>query len=382
MPRRRRNKKVKRYHRSFYSRGMKIKKTLGILLLAAVVLGAAWLAAPYVLDWATHTWYTVVRDRDLSGSSSEAAASEPEAERAPASSAGSSSAVSRPASQAASPAASSQPEPVSGTAIREGSWATVSLSALGDVAAIRTQARALAEQGVTYALIPFKDASGYIYYASAVPAASRSVAATVVEPALIASIFKEEGLVPVAGVAAFQDPVASYTDRSMAIQYAGEGGYLWLDAANAAAGGKAWLNPYAASANAFIGDLIEELYSCGFEQVCLSAVQFPPSASSSQDFGQTGGLSRDAQLAADIAAWDARFAGRVTLWYEYPLASCTGVSTALGALPAQLGVRNLVISLPAGETQDPAALAETAARMKELGAAWVVVRDSESGRFY
>ncbi len=383
MPRRRRNKKVKRYHRSFYSRGMKIKKTLGILLLAAVVLGAAWLAAPYVLDWATHTWYTVVRDRDLSGSSSEAAASsEPEAESAPASSAGSSSAVSRPASQAASPAASSQPEPVSGTAIREGSWATVSLSALGDAAAIRTQARALAEQGVTYALIPFKDASGYIYYASAVPAASRSVAATVVDPALIASIFKEEGLVPVAGVAAFQDPVASYTDRSMAIQYAGEGGYLWLDAANAAAGGKAWLNPYAASANAFIGDLIEELYNCGFEQVCLSAVQFPPSASSSQDFGQTGGLSRDAQLAADIAAWDARFAGRVTLWYEYPLASCTGVSTALGALPAQLGVHNLVISLPAGETQDPAALAETAARMKELGAAWVVVRDSESGRFY
>ena len=381
MPRRRRNKKVKRYHRSFYSRGMKIKKTLGILLLAAVVLGAAWLAAPYVLDWATHTWYTVVRDRDLSGSSSAAASAPSEAERAPASSAGSS-AVSRPASQAASPAASSQPEPVSGTAIREGSWATVSLSALGDAAAIRTQAQALAEQGVTYALIPFKDASGYIYYASAVPAASRSVAATVVDPALIASIFKEEGLVPVAGVAAFQDPVASYTDRSMAIQYAGEGGYLWLDAANAAAGGKAWLNPYAASANAFIGDLIEELYNCGFEQVCLSAVQFPPSASSSQDFGQTGGLSRDAQLAADIAAWDARFAGRVTLWYEYPLASCTGVSTALGALPAQLGVHNLVISLPAGETQDPAALAETAARMKELGAAWVVVRDSESGRFY
>ena len=382
MPRRRRNKKVKRYHRSFYSRGMKIKKTLGILLLAAVVLGAAWLAAPYVLDWATHTWYTVVRDRDLSGSSSAAASAPSEAERAPASSAGSSSAVSRPASQAASPAASSQPEPVSGTAIREGSWATVSLSALGDAAAIRTQAQALAEQGVTYALIPFKDASGYIYYASAVPAASRSVAATVVDPALIASIFKEEGLVPVAGVATFQDPVASYTDRSMAIQYAGEGGYLWLDAANAAAGGKAWLNPYAASANAFIGDLIEELYNCGFEQVCLSAVQFPPSASSSQDFGQTGGLSRDAQLAADIAAWDARFAGRVTLWYEYPLASCTGVSTALGALPAQLGVHNLVISLPAGETQDPAALAETAARMKELGAAWVVVRDSESGRFY
>ena len=382
MPRRRRNKKVKRYHRSFYSRGMKIKKALGILLLAVVVLGAAWLAAPYVLDWATHTWYTVVRDRDLSDSS-QAAASAPEAESAPASSESSASSTGASSGAASSQAAaSSEPEPLPGTAVREGSWAAVSLSALSDEAAIRAEARSLAEQGVTYALIPFKDTSGYIYYASAVPAAARSVAATVVDPALIASVFKEEGLVPVAGVAAFQDPVASYTDRSMAIQYAGEGGYLWLDAANAAAGGKAWLNPYADTANAFIGDLIEELYGCGFEQVCLSAVQFPPIVSSRQSFGETGGRSRDAQLAADIAAWDARFAGRVTLWYEYPLASCTGVSTALGALPAQLGVHNLVISLPAGETQDPAALAETAARMKELGAAWVVVRDSESGRFY
>ena len=83
-----------------------------------------------------------------------------------------------------------------------------------------------------------------------------------------------------------------------------------------------------------------------------------------------------------MAGWDARFAGRVTLWYEYPLDSCTGVSTALGALPAQLGVKNLVVGLPAGETQDPAVLADTAARMKELGAVHVVVRDSESGRFY
>ena len=49
MPRRRRNKKVKRYHRSFYSRGMKIKKTLGILLLAAVVLALAGSLAGWTL---------------------------------------------------------------------------------------------------------------------------------------------------------------------------------------------------------------------------------------------------------------------------------------------------------------------------------------------
>lgn len=374
MPRRRRNK-VKRYHRSFYSRGMKVKKALGILALAVVVLGAAWLAAPYVLDWATHTWYTVVRDRDLS-SSSEAASS------SASSAASSEAASSRPSLAASSEAASSRPEPVAGTVIREGGWSSVSLSALSDEAAIRATAQSLAQQGVTYALVPLKDTNGYIYYASAVPTASGSVAASVVDPALIASIFKEEGLVPVAEVAAFQDPIASYTDRSMAIQYAGEGGYLWLDAANVAAGGKAWLNPYAPSSIQFVGDLVEELYNCGFEQVCLSAVQFPQSTSSKQSFGETGGVSRDGQLAADIAAWDARFAGRVTLWYEYPLSSCTGVSSTLGALPAQLGVKNLVVSLPAGEARDEAQLAQTTAQMKEMGSVYVVVRDSETGNFY
>ena len=179
------------------------------------------------------------------------------------------------------------------------------------------------------------------------------MAASTVDPALIASVFKEAGLVPVAGVAAFQDPIASYTDRGMAIQYAG-----------------------------FIGDLIAELHGFGFEQVCLSAVQFPPMVSSRQSFGETGGLGRDGQLAADIAVWEERFAGEVTLWYEYPLASCTDVSPALGALPAQLGARNLVVSLPAGEAADPAALADLAARMKEQGCAYVVVRDSERGSFY
>ena len=54
-------KKVKRYHRSFYSPGMWVKKAVGIIVLVAVVLVVGWLAAPHVLDWATHTWYTVVR---------------------------------------------------------------------------------------------------------------------------------------------------------------------------------------------------------------------------------------------------------------------------------------------------------------------------------
>lgn len=69
--------KVKRYRRSFYSREMRVKKGIGIAVLVLVMLGAAWLAAPHVLDWATHTWYTVVRKRDLSASSPPARAHRP-----------------------------------------------------------------------------------------------------------------------------------------------------------------------------------------------------------------------------------------------------------------------------------------------------------------
>ena len=53
--------KVKRYRRSFYTREMRLKKGIGIAVLVVAVLAAAWVAAPHVLDWATHTWYTVVR---------------------------------------------------------------------------------------------------------------------------------------------------------------------------------------------------------------------------------------------------------------------------------------------------------------------------------
>ncbi len=117
--------KVKRYRRSFYSREMRVKKGIGIAVLVLVMLGAAWLAAPHVLDWATHTWYTVVRKRDLSASS-------------PASASASSVAESPASSAASEPAASSEVQPevvtpaVDGTAIVEGSWAEADITARGE----------------------------------------------------------------------------------------------------------------------------------------------------------------------------------------------------------------------------------------------------------
>ena len=233
--------KVKRYRRSFYSREMKLKKGIGIAVLVLAVLGIGWLAAPHVLDWATHTWYTVVRNRDLSASSpavSEAASSTAASEAA--------------ASSVAEPAP--EPEPTPGTAIVAGSWAEVDVTTLTDEAAITAAAQQLAAQGAVYAVVPLKDTAGSLYYASQVPAAAGSVAANPVDAAAIARVFKANGITPVAQLAAFRDPAGARADHAMAIRYKGQE-YLWLDN-KASAGGNPWLNPYAAEAVQYIGDLI------------------------------------------------------------------------------------------------------------------------------
>lgn len=363
----RRRPKVKRYRRSFYTREMRLKKGLGIAVLVAVVLLLAWLAAPHVLDWATHTWYTVVRDRDLSASSvaSEAAAS---------------SAASEAASEAAaaSQTAESEPEPV-GTAIVEGSWAEVSVSALTSEDGIRAEAQRLAAQGVTYALVTLKDSSGTIYYTSQAAAAANSIAETTVDPQQIASIFKEEGLVPVAALTAFRDPIAARTVRSMAIRYTGQE-YLWLDN-KASSGGNPWLNPYSEDAVNFIGDLIAEVNAAGFDHVLLEGVQFPSAQNGKQDFGATGSRSRDEQLTADITAWQERFGGTVTLWYGYSLSQTQDSTSTLGVPAWQLGIENLVVEVPSSTTLDAETRTALEQTLTDGGVLHTVFRDETAGSF-
>lgn len=364
--------KVKRYRRSFYSREMRVKKGIGIAVLVVVVLAAAWLAAPHVLDWATHTWYTVVRNRDLSASS-------------PASESASSAAESTASSASSEAASSSEAQPtvvtptVDGTAIVEGSWAEVDVTTLTDDAAIRAAAQQLASQGAAYAVVTLKDASGAVYYSSSVSTAAANPAAVTVDPAKVASIFKEEGLIPVAKLAAFRDPAGARTDHAMAIRYKGQE-YLWLDN-KASAGGNPWLNPYAAESVQYIGDLISELHTAGFDQVVLENVQFPSSTSSKQDYGTTNGVDRAGQLTTDIAAWEQRFSGSVTLWYSYTLAEVTGTSTTLGAPAAQLGVKNLLVRVPAASALSEDERAVLVQTQTEAGAEHVVVQDSAAGIF-
>ena len=366
MARYKRRPKVKRYHRSFYSRTARIKRGVGIVVLVLAVLGAAWLAAPHVLDWATHTWYTVVKNRDLEAESASRAAASSEAA----------------ASSAVQEAASSQPEPeqpkeLDGKAVTGGSWAAVDVSTLTDDAAIRAAAQQLKAQGADYGLVTLKDADGGIHYASQVAAASGSVAGVTVDPARIAAIFREEGIIPAVQLAAFTDPVSGYTDRSMAVHYSGT--QLWLDNVSAKAGGKSWLDPSAASAVQYVGDLIDELHGMGFEQVVLTGVQFPNIITRKQEFA-AGGKSQEgraALLAADISTWQARFDGSVVLWLSYPAQQCTEASDALGAEAVSLGMHNLLVT---ADTLDAAAREQLEQAAAEAGVQNVVLCTAESFR--
>ena len=362
--------KVKHYSRSFYNRETRIKRGIGIVVLVAVVLAAAWFAAPHVLDWATHTWYTVVKDRDLEAESASRA-------EAAASSAAASSA-------AASSQNEAEPEPetpaeVDGKAITGGSWAEVDVTTLTDDTAIRAAAQQLKAQGADYGLVTLKDAAGAVYYASQVPAAAGGITDTPVDPARIAAIFREEGIIPVAQLAAFTDPVSVYTDRSLGVHY--DGTQLWLDSVSAAAGGKAWMNPMASGAVQYIGDLIEEVQAMGFEQMVLTGVQFPNMITRKQDFGAGGGKSREgraAQLTADIAAWQSRFGGSVTLWVSYTAAQCTTATDALGTEGVNLGAQNLLVTSSTALDADSRAALEQAAA--DAGVQHVVVHDTAAFR--
>lgn len=302
--------KVKRYRRSFYSRGTRIKKCIGIVVLVLAVLGAAWLAAPHVLDWATHTWYTVVKNRDLEAESASRAAASSEAA----------------ASSAVQEAASSQPEPeqpkeLDGKAITGGSWAAVDVSTLADDAAIRAAAQQLKAQGADYGLVTLKTPDGSICYASQVPAAAQSIADTTVDPVRIAAIFREEGVIPVAQLAASRTPsppaptAAWPSTTATACGWTPEGRQCMAESLLRCGSGICRRSG-------------SEVQGMGFEQVVLTNVQFPK-LSRKQDYGETSGVSRADQLKADIAALQSRFAGSMTLWFSYTLDQCNTNSVSL-----------------------------------------------------
>ena len=328
MAKRRRNiGRVKRYRHNFYKSGRSYwaKRILMLLAVAALVFVLGFVVAPAVLDWGSSFWYTTVKHQPEADPAATAVpeGQTPEAQPTP----------------SPVPTATPVPDPVG----QPGSLKLLRLSALQTPEAMEKTAQELRAAGAMYGIVPLKDESGYVYYPSQVPQAAASVAAVTIDPAAVAAALKAQNIRPVAYISAFRDPMVS---RSMGIRYQGSDEYMWLDN-KAEAGGKRWMNPYSPEAVQYIGDLIQEAVDMGFEAVVLTGVQFPRQENGKQNFGDTYGRDRAAQLAADVAAWEQRFADTCRLVYEIPYENCVVPSSTLGGvMPGALGMRHVMLRMP------------------------------------
>lgn len=352
--------KVKRYRRSFYTGRQRAARIIGGAVALVALFVAGWLVGPAVINFGTSTWYSIMRD---------------DSEKTPASTSQSVSPPESTGTESQSQAASEpQPtaQPQTEDDMTQGSWAFVDPASLTGADAAAQLASQLAGEGVRYAVVTLKDSTGSVYYASALEAAASSLSTTQIDGAAVASALKAEGIVPVAGVCAFQDPLAASANREMAVKYQGTD-YLWLDAAQDA-GGKAWLNPYSSAAVEYIGGIIDEAKAMGFEQIWLTGVQLPTTAGRDKaSYGDTAGVTEAQCLANALAAWQEK----ATCWVEYPLSVASGQETRLtGGTIDALGIENLAIQV-SGELTEETQTQLDAAKAAAKGCEYVGVRTGD-----
>jgi len=146
--------------------------------------------------------------------------------------------------------------------------------------AAREQFLAALPEGVDTVMVDLKDRQGNVLFDTKNESALSwgAVAAEPLSLSGLAADLERKGLKLAARMPAFCDQLAAAGDREIAILYQGTE-YRWLDA-SADAGGKAWLNPYAAGAREYIADLAVEAVEAGAVLVMLEEVQFPAGSDS------------------------------------------------------------------------------------------------------
>lgn len=354
--------KVKHYRRGKAVTGRQLRRMLGWLLGAAALFALGWFIGPPILNFGTRTWYSL--------KNGQTAQSGPQ---------------SGPAEVLPTPEPTPEPtqEPTPAPSIEAGNWAFLSFSAVSTPEKAAETAQQLAAQGVRYAVVPLKDAQGYIYYDSRVEKAAQSIAATTLDAAGAAEALRAAGIEPVGGVTVFQDPVAPYTDRTMGVYYQ-DTDYFWLDAARDA-GGKPWLSPYSETAVNFITSLLDEVQALGYRQLLLGGINYPPTATDRANFHNETGEEPPARLAALIGQWQQNAEARGgAVWVEYPLSAARpGQALLGGGSLGQLGVKNMVLTLPAEQEPEEreALLADARGAAREGGAAHLVLRTGGEAAF-
>lgn len=332
-------KKIKRYKGAFDTRGHRVRRVLtAILVVALLFVGGYFIARP-LLDAGSHLWYFGLGGPD----SSSQPQSSPSSSETPQS----------------TPAPTPSPTPAPQVS---GDWAIVTAAQMSTPEQAAATAQALAEKGVTHVVVQLKDSEGTVWYASAVENAARSLSETPIDAAAAAKAIRDAGMTPVAGVCAYRDPLSPYADKSMAVQYAGEEGVLWLDN-SPTNNGKPWLNPYSETARGYVQAIALETVELGFEQVLFTDMTLPDVRStSSADFGNTTGLEPGVLFTQTVETLQNALAEKgAECWFAYPAASVTGEDLRLtGAAVSTFGINNLLVLLPA-DAEDPAAVLHSCA---------------------
>lgn len=341
--RKRHHQKIKRYRRSFTGqaeRSLVIRRVLGFVFGLIILFGIGWLIAKPGIDFGTKLWYSLKNNLSSDSSSSTSQVQ--------------SSSVPQSTSQDES---TSQPEPVIPAATTsDGNWAYVALSSIDTAEKASETARELAAQGISCAVVPLKDERGYVYYRSSVALAATSITESPVNMAEIAKALSENGIVPIAYISTFKDPLAPKQDRSLAVTYNGQEGFLWLDN-SADRGGNPWLNPYSTGAVDYISQIVSEAIGFGFKNIVLGNVNYPSGYGlTSAGFNAPDDTRTKEKVLADcVSKWQTICdEANVECWFEYPVDAALNNENKLTIVnPFTFNIKNMLIDFSSSVvTQD------------------------------
>ncbi|MEG1050063.1 MAG: putative glycoside hydrolase, partial [Oscillospiraceae bacterium] len=312
--------KIKRYSTNMgsgYQRKKMIKGIIGLSLALAVLLGAGYLAAPFIIDG--------IADFKLSGTQSGEGNPSPTP-------------TATPPTQEETP-----PQPVVPT-VQTSIYCEVLPKELITKASIEKTAEQLKAKGANTAVITLKNAEGKLFFPSATDLGKQAAGEISLDLKLVADTFKASGITCCANVYTFMDRIAPTLDRTMAVKYVGTD-YTWLDNAKEL-GGKPWANPASVKMQEYIYAITDEILSAGFKEIIYSAVQLPTGYSlDKRDFGATND-----QLLAQIKGFITTVQTRVSSFgaqadFAFDFASANGGDSAKYLVsPTRLGAANIILT--------------------------------------
>ena len=307
MPKQRKIKRTKHLYRD--RKKGKIFKTILFILIIGGLVAAGYFAAPKLMEMLN------------SGSSTEESSQAPESslseESEPSIPAEESSTGSLPSEPESSVPESSEPESSESAQNQMKAYSPAGLSTL-DLQAVAEEARKAKEAGYQAMVLTLKGEDGQLLYASDLEQAAAwgTIVEAAPSAAEIANVIRENGLVPIASIHAFKDPLAASMLRDNAYQVTDSPGDTWFDNVPSA-GGKKWLNPYRTAAREYIVGIAEELVQAGFEQILAESVQFPDGVQYRMSVGETGGLTRAQILRQFTEELDAACPGKILVSFPY-----------------------------------------------------------------